>query len=247
MNSSAGSIRNLVPSLLLFVVLTVAGIMGLRNLGIQNFPDIELPTIMISATLEGAAPEQLETEVARKIEDRLAALGGIQHIYSTLTDGSSLIYVEFDIDKNLEEALDEVRNAVDSARADLPAAVTPPVVSKITTSGAPILTFNVQSDRLDEQDLSWFVDNDVSKALLSVPGVGKVGRVGGLDREVQVNLSPALMAGLNVTALDVSTQLKQTCNRMLPAVAAISVAPSSPCARLAQYRTPASWPRWIFR
>ncbi|MDB5800461.1 MAG: transporter [Rhodocyclales bacterium] len=210
MNFSAWSIRNPVPSLLLFVVLTVAGIMGLRNLGIQNFPDIELPTIMISASLEGAAPEQLETEVARKIEDRLASLGGIEHIYSTLTDGSSLIYVEFNIDKNLEEALNEVRNAVDGARSDLPANMTPPVVSKITTSGMPILTFTVQSDRVDEQDMSWFVDNEVAKAMLSVKGVGKVGRIGGLDREVQVNLSPALMTGLGVTALDVSTQLKQT-------------------------------------
>jgi multidrug efflux pump subunit AcrB len=210
MNFSAWSIRNPVPALLLFVVLGVAGILGLRNLGIQNFPDIELPTIMISASLEGAAPEQLETEVARKIEDRIASLGGIEHIRTVLTDGSSQIYVEFNIDKNLEEALSEVRNAVDGARADLPANMTPPVVSKITTSGMPIVTFTVQSDRLDEQALSWFVDNEVSKSMLAVKGVGKVGRVGGLDREVQINLSPALMSGLGVTALEVSSQLKQT-------------------------------------
>ncbi|MEC5386870.1 efflux RND transporter permease subunit [Uliginosibacterium sp. H3] len=210
MNFSAWSIRNPVPALLLFVVLSVAGILGLRNLGIQNFPDIELPTIIVSASLEGAAPEQLETEVARKIEDRLAALGGIEHIQSILTDGSSQIYVQFNIDKNLEEALSEVRNAVDGARADLPSNMTPPVVSKITTSGAAILTFTVESDRVDEQDLSWFVDNDVAKAMLSVPGVGKVSRIGGLDREVQVNLSPARMASLGATAQDISTQLKQT-------------------------------------
>ena len=239
MNFSAWSIRNPVPSLLLFVVLTFAGIMGLRNLGIQNFPDIELPTILISATLEGAAPEQLETEVARKIEDQLASIGGVKHMYSTLTDGSAQMFVEFNIDKDLEEALNEVRNAVDAARSDLPANMTPPVVSKITTSGQPILTFSVQSDRIDEQDLSWFVDNDVSKAILAVNGVGKVGRVGGIDREIQVNLSPSLMTGLGVTALDISTQAQADAAGFVRRVAATSAVPSSRCARSAPYQT---WP-----
>jgi hydrophobe/amphiphile efflux-1 (HAE1) family protein len=209
MNFSAWSIRNPVPALLLFAVLTYLGLISLKGLSIQNFPDIEVPVITVAATLEGAAPPQLETEVARKIEDKIASIGGIEHIRTTITDGSVSISVEFNIDKNSEEALNQVRNAVDSARSDLPAALLNPVVSKTTTSGGTLLTFAVNSPRMSEQELSWYIDNDLSKALLAVKGVGKIARVGGVDREVQVNLDPILMSGLGVTASDVSTQLKK--------------------------------------
>ena len=209
MNVSAWSIRHPVPAILLFGLLTIVGIMGFRALGIQNFPDVELPTITINATLEGADPTQLETEVARKIEDKIASLGGIEHIRTTLTDGSAAIRVEFRIDKDTEVALNEVRNAVDSVRADLPQDMTDPVVSKVTTSGSPIATYTVASERMDESALSWFVDNEVTKALLSVKGVGRVARVGGVDREVHVDLDSAKMQALGVTAEAISAQLKR--------------------------------------
>lgn len=209
MNFSAWSIRNPVPSILLFAVLTYIGLVSLKNLSIQNFPDIEIPVITVGATLEGAAPPQLETEVARKIEDKIASIGGIEHIRTTITDGSVSISVEFSIDKNSEEALNQVRNAVDSARSDLPATLLNPVVSKLNTSGSTLLTYVVNTDHMSEQELSWFIDNDLSKALLSVKGVGKIARIGGVDREIQVNLDPTLMAGLGVTAADVSSQLKK--------------------------------------
>ena len=209
MNVSAWSIRHPVPAILLFALLTLIGLMAFRALGVQNFPDIELPTVIVSAGLEGADPTQLETEVARKIEDKVATLGGVEHIRTTLTDGSASIQVEFDIDKDTEEALNDVRNAVDSVRADLPQDMTDPVVSKVTTSGAAILTYTVASGRMDEQALSWFVDNEVSKALLAVEGVGKVARLGGVDREIHVDLDSARMQALRVTAGDISAQLKR--------------------------------------
>jgi multidrug efflux pump subunit AcrB len=208
MNVSSWSIRNPVPAVLLFILLTVLGLIGFHSLQIQDFPDMDLPTIQVAATLEGAAPSQLETEVARKIEDKLASLSKLDHITTTITDGSVNISVSFDIDKNIEEALSEVRNAVDGARADLPASMAAPTVSKRTTAGSALLTYTIESSRLDEQDLSWFVDNDVAKALLSVKGVASVARVGGIDREVHVDLDPTLMAGLGVTPSDISTKLK---------------------------------------
>jgi multidrug efflux pump subunit AcrB len=208
LNISAWSIRNPVPSLLLFVLLTVVGLIGFSKLQIQDFPDMDLPTIQISASLEGAAPSQLETEVARKIEDKLASLTKLDHITTTITDGSVSISVSFDIDKDSDAALNEVRNAVDSAKSDLPASMDSPTVSKMTTAASALLTYTIESDRLDEQDLSWFVDNDVTKAMLSVKGVAEVSRVGGVDREVHVDLQPTLMAGLGVTPSDVSTRLK---------------------------------------
>ena len=208
MNVSSWSIRNPVPSVLLFVLLTVIGLIGFGKLQIQDFPDTDLPTIQIAASLEGAAPSQLETEVARKIEDKLASLTKLDHITTTITDGSVSISVSFDIDKDAEQALNEVRNAVDSAKSELPPGMNSPTVSKATAAASSLLTYTIASGQLDEQDLSWFVDNDVTKAMLSVKGVAKVSRVGGVDREVHVDLQPALMAGLGVTPSDVSTQLK---------------------------------------
>ncbi|MEO5345126.1 MAG: efflux RND transporter permease subunit [Magnetococcus sp. YQC-9] len=210
MNFSSLSIRHPVPAILLFVLLTLLGLFSFKVLGIQNFPDIEVPVISVNATLEGAAPAQLETEVARKIEDAVAALGGIEHIRTTLTDGSVAITVEFDIDKNADAALNEVRNAVDSVRSDLPQDLTMPVVSKKTTTGGIMIAFVISSNTLDEAELSWMVDNDISKRLLSVPGVGKFSRMGGIDREVQVDLDPARMRALGVTSDEISRALRRT-------------------------------------
>jgi len=135
-------------------------------------------------------------------------LSGLDHVSTTITDGSVSISVMFDIDKDSESALSEVRNAVDSARAELPTSMSDPTVSKLTTANSDLVTYTAESKVLDEQDLSWFVDNDVTKALRSVKGVAKVARVGGVDREVHVELDPALMAEAGITPSDVSKQLK---------------------------------------
>lgn len=209
MNISALSIRHPVPAVLLFILLCVLGLLGFQRLGVQNFPDMDFPVINISATLEGAAPDQLETEVARKIEDQLTSLRLLDHITTTISDGNVNISVSFTIDKNTNEALDEVRNAVDGAMPDLPAALKTPVVSKITSSSDALVTYEVRSDRMDEEALSWFIDNDVAKALQSVKGVAKVSRIGGVTREVHVDLSPTLMAGLGIAAADVASGLKE--------------------------------------
>ncbi|MBF8271996.1 MAG: cation/multidrug efflux pump [Magnetococcales bacterium] len=209
MNLSSLSIRHPVPAILLFVLLTLLGITSFKGLGIQNFPDIEVPAITIMATLEGAAPPQLETEVARKIEDAVASLGEVDHIRTTLTDSTVSIVVEFAIDKNADVALNEVRNAVDAIRTDLPQDLTAPVISKKTTTGGVMIAFTIRSEVLDEGELSWLVDNDIAKAMLTVPGVGRFSRMGGIDREIQVDLDPVRMRSLNITASDVSRLLRQ--------------------------------------
>lgn len=208
MNFSAFSIRNPVPAILLFAMLAVGGLLAFKHLPIQNFPDMDLPTIKITATLDGAAPSQLETEVARTIEDNLASLSYLDHITTTITDGTVSISVSFQLEKDSETALNEVRNAVDSAKADLPAQMQTPSVTKVTVQNSALVTYAVRSAALDETELSWFIDNDLTKALLSVPGVGQVNRIGGVDREVHVDLDPTTMAAFGVTATTVSAQLK---------------------------------------
>ncbi len=128
MNFSAWAIKQPIPSILLFVVLSLAGIAGFRALPIQNQPDLDLPTVIINASLPGATPASLETEVTRKIEDSVAALSGVSHITSTVNDGSSVTRIEFVLEKDVQEAVNDVRNAVDSIRSNLPADLRPPVV-----------------------------------------------------------------------------------------------------------------------
>lgn len=209
LNVSSWSIRNPTPAILLFILLTFAGLMGFGMMNVQEFPDIDLPVITVTAELPGASPSQLENDVARKIEDSLATVQGVKHIQSTLTDGTADISVEFRLEKPTQEALDDVRDAVARVRADLPADLRDPVIRKVVVSGSPILTYTVASTRMDDEALSWFVDHDISKALLAVPGVGAVSRVGGVTREVRIALDPAQLLALNTTALDISRQLRQ--------------------------------------
>ncbi|MGO7974311.1 efflux RND transporter permease subunit [Rhizobium ruizarguesonis] len=208
MNFSAFSIRNPVPAILLFAMLAVGGLLAFKQLPVQNFPDMDLPTIKVTATLDGAAPAQLETEVARTIEDNLASLSYLDHVTTTITDGTVSISVSFKLEKDSETALNEVRNAVDSAQADLPAQMQTPSVTKVTVQSSALVTYAIRSAVLNETELSWFIDNDLTKALLSVPGVGQVNRIGGVDREVHVDLDPTTMAAFGVTATTVSAQLK---------------------------------------
>jgi multidrug efflux pump subunit AcrB len=214
MNFSALSIRNPIPAIMLFVLLTLAGVMAFKANKIQDFPDIELPVVTISAVLDGAAPAQLETEVARKIEDSVATLQGVKNVYTRVLDGVATITVEFVLEKDLSDAVNDVRDAVSRVRADLPPEMRDPSVTKVSTAGRVVLAFTAEpvpvngKPSLDAPDLAWFVDNTVSKRLLAVPGVGAVTRMGGVYREVRVELDTARMAALRVSALDVSRQLR---------------------------------------
>jgi multidrug efflux pump subunit AcrB len=208
MNFSALSIRNPIPAVLLFILLTLAGLYSFRTMGVQDFPDIELPIVTVDASLPGAAPAQLETEVARKIENSVATLQGVKNVYTRILDGQVSVTVEFVLEKEAAEAVNEVRDAVSRIRADLPADLREPAVTKASTAGRPVVTYTVASDRLDEEAVSWFIDNTVAKRLLNVPGVGQVKRLGGVTREVRVELDAARMAALNVSAIDVSRRLK---------------------------------------
>ena len=208
MNFSAWSIKNPIPGILLFIMLGLAGLMCFHWMKIQQFPDIELPMVTVTAALPGAAPPQLETEVARKIENSIATLQGLKNQYTNIQDGVVTVTAEFQLEKPLQEAVDDVRNAVTQVRSDLPADLRDPIVSKINLSGSPILTYTIQSPRMDEEALSWFVDYDVARAMLKVKGVGAVSRVGGVTRQVEVELDPEKLLALNATATDITRQLR---------------------------------------
>lgn len=208
-NVSSWSIRNPIPAVLLFLLLTLAGLMSFQAMKVQNFPDIDLPTVTVTATLPGASPSQLETEVARKLENSLATVQGVKHLYTKVQDSTVILTVEFRLEKPTQQAVDDVRDAVSRVRSDLPGDLRDPTIAKVDLAGAPILTYTVASTRMDEEALSWYVDNTITKAMLSVRGVGAVARVGGVTREVRVELDPARLLALNATAADISRQLRQ--------------------------------------
>lgn len=208
MNFSAWAIRKPIPSILLFGLLTVAGLIGFKILPVQEFPDMELPMVSVAAMLPGATPSTLETEVTRKIEDAIATVAGIKHISSTVNDGSSTTMIEFNLEKDVQEAVNDVRNAVDGIRSELPPEMEAPIVSRVTIAGGAIITFVVESGVMDEAELSWFVDNEISKALLSIEGVGQVSRLGGVTREVRVELDHNKLLALNVTAGEISSVIR---------------------------------------
>ena len=212
MNVSSWSIKNPIAGVMLFVMLTFAGLVSFNSMKVQQFPDLDLPTIVVVASLPGAAPAQMETEVARKLENSIATLEGLKHIYTKVQDGGATITAEFRLEKSGQEALDDVRSAVSRVRGDLPADLRDPIVNKLNLSGQPVLAFTVgavESAQMDDEALSWFVDNTITRRLLSVRGVGAVTRVGGADRQIQVALDPAKLQALGATASDVSRQLRQ--------------------------------------
>ncbi|WP_053239997.1 efflux RND transporter permease subunit [Pleomorphomonas koreensis] len=208
MNVSAWAVRNPVPVVLMFVLLLTGGLISFSRLAVQSFPDLDLPLVFIDCRLDGAAPDQLETDAVRKIEDKVATLGKLNHITTRIDDGRASVIVEFPIDKDPQAALEEVRNAVDGVRADLPADMETPGVSRQTVQDTPLMVFTAASDRLDEATLSWFVDNDLARALRSVPGVGDIARLGGVDREVAVTVDPTRLAAFGLTIGEVADRLR---------------------------------------
>ena len=208
MNVSAWCIRNPIASIMFFVMLCFAGVLSYQNMKVQNFPDLDVPNIIITASLPGGSPAQLETEVARKIENSVAGLQGLKNIYTKVQDGVVTITAEFRLEKPTQEALDETRSAVQQVRSDLPADLRDPVVSKLNISGGAVLAYTIRIPSMDDEALSWFVDDTLTRRLLAVPGVGSVNRVGGVTREVRIALDSAKMQSLGISAATVSRQLR---------------------------------------
>ena len=209
MNFVTWSIRNPVPVIVLFVALTVAGLLSFPKLGVQDQPDMELPAVIVTVPYPGVLPSQLESEVTRKIEDAASTIAGIEHMSSTVNEGVSTTFIEFQFGRDIGQAVDDVRDAVTRIRSDLPADAREPIISRLTTAGRPVVTFSVAADNMSDTELSWFVDLTVMRALTSVKGVGSVRRVGGVTREIRVALDPDRMSALGATASDVSRQLRR--------------------------------------
>lgn len=210
-NLSANAIRKPIPPIMLFVLLVFAGLLGFGKLGINQFPDVDIPYVTVSVGQSGAAPAELETQVTRIVENAVVTVGDVSHILSTVSDGMSTTTIEFQFGKDLDRAVNDVRDALTRVRGELPGDIDEPVITRSTTSGGPLMTFTVKPAAAAQRtpaELSWLVDNEVAKALLAVPGVGQVRRIGGVEREVRIVLQPERLNAWGLTAAELSRQLR---------------------------------------
>ena len=208
-NISAWSIRNPVVPIVLFFGLMLAGILSFMRMEVQNDPDIEFPVVIVVIAQPGAAPAEIETQITQRIESAVRSLNGIETISSTAQEGSSQTIIQFQIGEDINQSVNEVKNAIDQARSELPDGILEPQVFKAETSSDPIAYFAVAADDMTLEQLSWFIDDTVAKRLLSVSGMAAVERGGGVNREILVTLDPLRMQSLGVTASQVNAALRQ--------------------------------------
>ncbi len=209
-NISGASIRKPVPAMVLFAVLLVLGVTSFMSIPITRAPNVDVPIISVTITETGAAPGELESQVTRKVEDAVANVAGVKHVTSSVTDGVSTTTVELRLEVSTDRALNDVKDAVSRIRDQLPRNIDEPDITRIDVVGQAIQTFAASAPGMTLEQLSWFIDDTVIRDLQGVKGVGRVDRIGGVTREIQVLLDPDRLASLGITAGQVNAQVRAT-------------------------------------
>ncbi|MEL6880743.1 MAG: efflux RND transporter permease subunit, partial [Cyanobacteria bacterium J06607_10] len=186
-----------------------SGMVAFGNLGIDANPNIDVPAVSVSVTQTGAGPAEMENQITKKVEDAVAGLGNIDSLTSTVSDGNSNTLISFELGVDTEQATNDVRDAVTRIRQDLPRDAQDPIVQRRDFFGGPVVTYTVSSARRSVEELSDLVDREISRRLLSADGVSQVNRVGGVDREIRVELDPSQLNALGITATQVNDQIRQ--------------------------------------
>ncbi len=207
-NISAWAIRHPITPMVLFVVLFFLGVVAFVRLPINLNPDIAYPLVNVLIAQPGAAPSEMETQIAQKVEGSISSIGNVRNITTYIVEGMVNIFLEFQIGTPIDRAVTDVRDAVSKVRNDLPQGIMEPLVQRESVDGGAIAYYAVTTTSLTPQELSWFIDNTVTKRLLAVPGVAQVSRYGGVDREIRVELDPARLQALGLTAVEVNEQLR---------------------------------------
>ncbi len=208
-NISAWAIRNPVSPIVLFVALLLAGLVSFSRMDVNQNPDVSFPMASVVVRQPGAAPTELETQVTQRVEAAVRGISGVDEITSWVSEGESNTNVQFQIGTPVDRAVNDVKNAVDQIRSDLPEGILEPQVSRVDIDGGPIAYFSAEATDMTLEELSWYVDNTVAKRLLAVPGMAAVKRGGGVSREIRVILDPAKLQSHGITASQVNQQLQQ--------------------------------------
>jgi hydrophobic/amphiphilic exporter-1 (mainly G- bacteria), HAE1 family len=200
-------VRRPVFATMLIMTLIVLGVFSYNRLVVERFPRVEFPTISITTRLPGAAPQEVETEITDKIEEAVNTISGIDELRSTSAEGVSLVFVAFDLERNLDEAAQDVRDKINRALPNLPRTVEQPTIEKLDPDAAPIMTISVASNR-NIRELTEFADKVLRRQIESVDGVGQAQIIGGRKRQVNVFLDGDKLRGYNLTVAQVSQALQ---------------------------------------
>src|SRR6476659_6795909 len=209
-NISSWCIRNPVAPIVLFTGLMLAGLIAFARMQVNNAPDIDFPAAIVSVSQPGAAPNGMETQVTERVEAAIRGITGVDEISSTVVEGNSTTFVQFQLGVPTDRAVNDVRNAVAQIRSNLPDGILEPQVTRVDFSGDPILYVGAQTTDMTLEELTWYIDNTVAKRLLSVDGVAAVNRTGGVDRTIRVILDPGALQAQGITAAQVNQQLRQS-------------------------------------
>ena len=205
---SSWAIRRPIPTLVLFLLLTLVGIQSFLKLPVNANPRVDFPVVTVSIAQAGAAPAELETQVTRRVEGAISGLAGIRHIQSTIGDGLSTTTVEFQLGIDTARATNDVRQAVLQIRTEMPRDIEEPIIASLDVEGGAILYFAVRAPQMSPVDLSWFVDETIARELLTTKGVQRVQRLGGVSREITVQLDPNQLIAFGITAEDINNQVQ---------------------------------------
>lgn len=200
MRISAWAIRNPIPVAVLVIAMTLAGIVSYMMLPVKQLPNVEFPIVVVTVTQSGAAPSEVEEQITRPIENGLSGISGLRHTQSNVSLGVSTTTATFEIGSDMQKAVDDVRTAVEQTRTVLPQGIDPPSTRRVDVSSAPIITYAVSAPKLSAVQLSWYVDDTISRAVQASPGVAQVSRIGGVNREINVLLDADRMNAFGVTA-----------------------------------------------
>jgi hydrophobe/amphiphile efflux-1 (HAE1) family protein len=209
-NISAWSIRNPLPPVVFSIILMVLGWLSFTKLAVTHLPSADIPVISVAVAQFGAAPAELESQVTKVIEDGVSGVEGVRHISSQITDGLSVTTIAFAIETNTDRAINDIKDAVTRVRSELPQNVNEPLISRVDVIGLPIVTYAAISPGKTPEQLSYFVDDVVKRALQGVRGVAQVERIGGVEREILVSLDPDRLEAAGLTAVSVSQYLRGT-------------------------------------
>jgi len=201
-------IRRPVFAVMLIGGLVVLGFVSLPRLGIDLFPRVEFPIVVVSTVLEGAAPETIEREVSQVLEESINTIEGIRTLSSASMDSLSLVYVEFELEYDIREKAQEVRDKVAAVRGDLPRDIEPPVVDRVDPDAAPILAVMLSGPH-SIRALSEYADKRVKTRLERIPGVGSVSLAGDRRREIRIWVDPLRLTGYGLGVDDVIAALQQ--------------------------------------
>ncbi len=200
------SVKRPVFALMLITALVVAGIAAFPTLGVDRFPNMDMPQIFVNTEYVGAAAEEVESEISSVIEDAVATVAGIEELRSISADGRSFVIITIELDRDIDAAIQDVRDAVAGVRRQLPAGIDPPIVEKQDLDSSPIMTLAVSGQR-SPRELFVLADRYVKNVIESSHGVGEVLIAGAADRAIQVNVDADRLAAHQISILEVREAL----------------------------------------